>query len=172
MDGDGPVEEVDSVNRDGSDQVSIRPARPADLEAIGELLAGAELPTAGVADHLSGFMVAEVAGQLVGLAGLEVHGDDGLLRSVVVDPAFRGNGLGARLTERVLDAARAARLGRLYLLTTTAEDFFPRHGFRRIQRDDASPDVKRSVEFREACPASAVTMVLDLERTRTELEEA
>lgn len=146
----------------GPAQVSIRPARLDDLKGIAELLESAGLPTAGVADHLTGFVVAEAAGRVVGLAGLEVHGDDGLLRSVVVVPALRGRGLGARLTERILEAARAAKLGRLYLLTTTAEDYFPRYGFRRIHRDDASSDVKRSVEFREACPDSAVAMVLDL----------
>lgn len=156
MDGEG------RVDGDGPVDVSIRPARPADLKEIGELLERADLPTAGVADHLPGFVVAEAEGHLVGLAGLEVHGDDALLRSVVVEPAFRGRGLGARLTERVLDAARTAEIGRVYLLTTTAEDYFPRHGFQRIRREDASPGVKRSVEFREACPASAVAMVLDL----------
>lgn len=170
-DGDGMVEGGRQVDGDGPVEVSIRPARPADLRAIGELLEGADLPTVGVDDHLPGFMVAEAAGRLVGLAGLEVHGGDGLLRSVVVDPAFRGTGLGARLTQRALDAARAAELGRVYLLTTTAEDYFPRYGFRRIRRDDASPEVKRSVEFREACPASAVAMVLHLDLAPTALEE-
>lgn len=162
MNGDGPV------NGDGSGEVSIRPARPADLKAMGELLEAAGLPMVGVAEHLPGFVVAEAAGALAGLAGLEVHGDDGLLRSVVVDPAYRGRGLGSRLTERILEAARTTELRRVYLLTTTAEDYFPSHGFRRIRRDDASPDVKRSVEFREACPASAVTMVLDLHLSKTE----
>lgn len=162
MDEDGRVDDGGRVDSDGPVEVSIRPARPADLKAIGELLEAADLPTVGVVDHLPGFVVAEAAGRLVGLAGLEVHGDDGLLRSVVVDSAVRGHGLGAKLTERVLDAARAAEVRRVYLLTTTAEDYFPRHGFRRIGRDDASPDVKRSVEFREACPESAVAMVLDL----------
>lgn len=162
MDPDGRADEDARMDSDGAVEVSIRPARPADLEAVGELLESADLPTVGVADHLSGFVVAEAEGRLVGLAGLEVHGDDGLLRSVVVDPAVRGHGLGAKLTERVLDAARAAEIRRVYLLTTTAEEYFPRHGFRRIRRDDASPDVKRSVEFREACPESAVAMVLDL----------
>lgn len=98
----------------------------------------------------------------MGVAGLEVHGSDGVLRSVAVAPALRGQGLGARLTDRVLEVARSEGLNRVYLLTTTAEEYFPRHGFRRIQRSDASAAVQRSVEFREACPASAVAMVLEL----------
>lgn len=112
---------------------------------------------------MDGFFVAAADGRLVGVAGLEIHGRDGVLRSVAVDPVVRGAGLGGRLTAAVLEAAQKAALRRVYLLTTTAEDYFPRHGFRRIARQDASPEMQESVEFREACPASAVAMVLDLE---------
>ena len=126
------------------------------------LLEDSGLPVAEVAESLAGFVVAEEGERLVGLAGLEVHGPDGVLRSVAVDPDARGRGLGARLTERVLAASRDAGLRRVYLLTTTAESYFPRQGFRRIPRSAASSHVQRSVEFREACPASAVVMVLEL----------
>jgi amino-acid N-acetyltransferase len=142
---------------------SIRAAAACDLESVTRLLASAELPTAGVADAFPGFVVAELAGELVGVAGLEIHGRDGVLRSVAVAPALRHRGLGVLLTERVLQDARRAGLRRVYLLTTTAADYFPRYGFRRIAREAASPDVQRSVEFREACPASAVAMELALE---------
>lgn len=141
----------------------LRSAEPADLERLTGFLEAAALPTAGVAAALGGFVVAESDGRMAGVAGLEVHGRDGVLRSVAVDPSLRSRGLGARLTERMLERARATGLRRVYLLTTTAEDYFPRHGFRRISREAASPDVQRSVEFRESCPASATTMVLNLE---------
>jgi amino-acid N-acetyltransferase len=144
------------------DAVVLRPARDADLPAVLALLDSAGLPAAGVAEHLSGFVVAE-EGSLVGVAGLETHGRDGVLRSVAVTSARRGTGLGDRLTRWILANARAVGLRRVYLLTTTAEDYFPRYGFRRIDRSRASPAVRRSVEFREACPASAVAMVKDLE---------
>jgi amino-acid N-acetyltransferase len=141
----------------------LRSATAADLSAVLRLLESAGLPAAGVAEHLADFVVAESGGRLEGVAGLEVHGHDGVLRSVAVDPSSRGRGLGRRLTERVLASARAAGLRRLYLLTTTAEGWFPRYGFRPIAREDASVAVRASVEFREACPDSAVAMVLDLD---------
>jgi N-acetylglutamate synthase-like GNAT family acetyltransferase len=141
----------------------LRSATSSDLSAVLRLIEAAGLPAAGVAEHLTGFVVAESGGRLEGVAGLEVHGHDGVLRSVAVDPSSRGRGLGRRLTERVLASARAAGLRRLYLLTTTAEGWFPRYGFRPIAREDASAAVRASVEFREACPASAVAMVLDLD---------
>ena len=141
----------------------IRRAERPDLAALEALLVGAGLPTAGVEAALPGFLVAEEDGRLVGAAGLEVHGSDGLLRSVVVEDRHRGRGLAGRLTAGVLDGARASGLRRVYLLTTTAEGYFSRHGFRRIDRSEASPEVQGSVEFREACPASAAAMVLELE---------
>ncbi len=119
------------------------------------------MPGAGVAEHLPGFVVAEEGEALLGVAGVETHGRDGVLRSVAVVAGRRGTGLGGELTRRALAGAREGGLRRLYLLTTTAEEYFPRFGFRRIERSAAPPDVQQSVEFREACPASAVAMVLD-----------
>lgn len=141
----------------------LRAAGAADLDPVRRLLEDAGLPTAGVADPVTRLVVAEEDGALVGVAGLEVHGRNGVLRSVAVDPSMRGRGLGRRLTDRVLETARESGLRRIYLLTTTAEKYFPRLGFRRADRDGAPDEVRRSVEFREACPASAVAMVLDLE---------
>lgn len=83
------------------------------------------------------------------------------LKAAVAESA-RGRGLGGRLTGEVIEAARAAGLRRLYLLTTTAEAIFPRYGFRRIERWEAPARVQASVEFRELCPASAVAMMLEL----------
>lgn len=152
-----------SMERDGLERVNLRPATAGDLDAVNRLLRSADLTTGGVAEALAGFVVAEEGDRLVGVAGLELHGGDGVLRSVAVAPAFRGRGLGAMLTERVMAAARAAGLGRLYLLTMTAEGYFPRHGFLRIERSEAPPAVRESIEFREACPESAIAMALDLE---------
>lgn len=142
--------------------IELRRAEDPDLDAVLGLLEDAALPTAGVSEFFDRFVVAEGAGRIVGVAGLEVHGRDGVLRSVVVRPDLRGRGLGARLTRWVLDSAREIGLRRLYLLTTTAEDYFPRYGFRRIDRSEAPPEVRESVEFREACPASAAAMMREL----------
>ena len=146
-------------DRGGSD---VRSAHAADFDAVCALLRSADLPLAGVPESLEGFLVAEDSGVVVGVAGLEVYGRDGVLRSVAVAADQRGRGLGARLTGSVLERAREQGLHNVYLLTTTADAWFPRHGFRRIERDTASPEVAESIEFREACPASAVAMVLDL----------
>ena len=97
----------------------------------------------------------------MGCAALEVHGDAALLRSVAVAPDRRGEGLGQDLTRAALTLASARGLRRIYLLTETAEGFFPRFGFRRIARDEVPGPVRESVEFRKACPESAAVMVLE-----------
>jgi amino-acid N-acetyltransferase len=136
----------------------LRQARPADLPAVIDLLSAAGLPTAGVPVGLDGFIVAENAGGLVGTAGLERYGAAALLRSVVVAPGARGTGLGAALVGRIIADSAAQGVGDLYLLTTTAEHYFPRHGFTRIAREAVPEPVQASIEFRGACPASAAVM--------------
>jgi len=136
----------------------VRQARPADLPAVIDLLSGAGLPTAGVPVGLEGFIVAESAGGLVGTAGLERYGAAALLRSVVVAPSARGTGLGAALVDRIVADSAAQGVGDLYLLTTTAERYFPRHGFSRIAREAVPGPVRASVEFQGACPAGAAVM--------------
>lgn len=139
--------------------VEITSARPGDLDAVLALVEAAELPTSGVADGFpDGYVAAHAAGALVAAAGLEVHGDDGLLRSVVVAPAHRFSGLARKLVDRLLDAGRERGLGAVYLLTTTAPDYFARRGFERVPRESAPEALQRSTEFASICPASAVCM--------------
>ncbi len=140
---------------------SIRPARPEDWPAIAGLLRRYDLPLDGARQHLASFAVAEAAdGVIVGAAAVERYGVAGLLRSVVV--ADRQRGLGSELVRWCIDEARAAGITTLVLLTTSAPDFFPRFGFRRVARADVPPAVHASAEFQGACPATAVVMQLDL----------
>ncbi|HKN69393.1 MAG TPA: arsenic resistance N-acetyltransferase ArsN2 [Gemmatimonadaceae bacterium] len=137
---------------------SLRSARSADLPGIEKLLTASDLPLAGVADTLPGFVVAESDGEIVGTAALEVCCDNALLRSVAVAPSWRSRGLGRALVTRVIGDAEARGLRALYLLTTTAERYFPSFGFEAIARDQAPPDIRETEEFRGACPASATVM--------------
>lgn len=139
--------------------VEVRPAQPDDLVPLLALIKAAGLPTSGVVDAFPhGYVVAHIAGALVAAAGLEVHGNNGLLRSVVVTPALRRTGLARKLVARLLDAGRERGLDAVYLLTTTAPECFARLGFERARREDAPDALKRSSEFASICPASAVCM--------------
>ncbi len=139
-------------------RTTIGAATPGDAAAIGALLRGAALPAEDFAAHLENFLVMRRAGAIVGAIGFELHGVNALLRSLVVASAWRGTGWGGRLVRRL--AAQAPRRGarRFYLLTTTAEAFFARHGFARVARARVPAAIAASEEFRRLCPASAVCM--------------
>ena len=144
-------------NRDCS-CVEFRGARSGDLPEVLALLRKAELPSAGVSETFSDFFVAEQDGRLIGAAGLEVYGSSALLRSVVVEDEWRGSGVGGRLIDLALGEAKARGIEDVFLLTTTAENYFPRFGFACVGRKEVSAGVKASMEFQGACPASAVVM--------------
>jgi GNAT superfamily N-acetyltransferase len=95
--------------------------------------------------------------------GLEGDGHDVLLRSVVV--AERGTGIGTRLVQALAEQARRDGALRLWLLTTSAEAFFARRGFHRIDRAEAPAAIQATAEFRGLCPASAVLMMRALHPT-------
>lgn len=137
---------------------NIRPAAPGDLDAVERLLAESSLPLDGVRDALADFVVAEAGEDIVGVAGLEVCCDNALLRSVAVRADWRSHGLGRALVTRVISDAEARGIRALYLLTTTADRYFPSFGFRTIGRDDVPADVRATAEFTSACPASATVM--------------
>src|SRR5215472_3709274 len=141
----------------------LRRATPHDWPKIAALLATADLPLSGAEAHLSDFFLAFRDNVLIGSAGLELYGDTALLRSVAVASTERGHGLGKALVQRVLAYATSLGVRQVVLLTTTAADFFLRFGFQPISRAELPLAAQASVEFQEACPASATVMSLELE---------
>jgi amino-acid N-acetyltransferase len=139
--------------------VKLREATAGDLPAVLALLDAHHLPTAGIDAPLEGFLVAEEGGAVVGVIGMEMYDAYGLLRSAAVDESRRGSGVGRLLVERLLADAGDRGVKSVYLLTTTAEQWFPRFGFEKVARDTVPEPVGRSVEFAEACPASATVMM-------------
>lgn len=147
-----------------SQPFSIRPANADDAPAVEAALRVADLPLDGLHDQFGeAYAVAEADGRLIGVEGIEVHGDSGLLRSAAVHPAWRGKGVGDALTRDRIAWAKRRGLRSLYLLTTTAGDYFPRFGFTAVSRDSAPNEVRHSREFADACPDTALFMSLSLQ---------
>jgi len=138
--------------------VRVERAVAGDLDYVLQLLAQHNLPLDGLRDHLATTLVARRADRLVGSAALEVYADGALLRSVAVAPEMQGQGVGRSLTEAAIALGESLHAPAIYLLTTTAEGYFPKLGFERTDRDTVPESVKASVEFKSACPASAVVM--------------
>lgn len=144
--------------------LEIRPATRDDRDAVAALLQAAGLhPLDDGAQFGPQYAVAVAGGsRIIGVAGLELHGDDALLRSVAVDKEFRSLRIGATLAEERLHWARDRGIRAVYLLTDTAAAYWTRFGFQEIARNDAPEGIAASQEWAGGCPASATAMRLVL----------
>jgi amino-acid N-acetyltransferase len=134
-----------------------------ELAEIEALLARLSLPTTGLLDQFpNGYAVAIDRGRVVGCAGLEAYGASGLLRSVAVDLPRQRLGIGGELVADRINAARTLKLDAVYLLTTTAPDYFARFGFEPADRARVAAPLAMSAEFAGVCPASATCLSLRL----------
>jgi amino-acid N-acetyltransferase len=139
-------------------RLAVQPAiqqGPCRADIIG-LLEDASLPTSDLSDaDMKEFFYAGPANAPVGIVGLQFCGSDALLRSLVVSPAHRAQGLGQQLVEHAERHARARGVATVYLLTTTAEHFFRSRGYVVTPRDTAPSAIRSTPEFAGLCPASS-----------------
>jgi len=143
-------------------RVTARQATSDDLPQILRLLTEAALPTEGVdVSLLLSTLVIVRAGEIIGSASIEVHGQVGLLRSVVITPEFRGQHFGEQLVNDRIEWARKRGITTLALFTEHAEIFFARLGFKKTTREQLPSKVHDSFEF-GFCPSTSVSMILDL----------
>jgi len=141
-------------------KIDIIPFDARDEVGLSVLLQTSDLSTEDITpEMLEHFLVAHVGNMLVGAAGVDVQGDAGLLRSVVVDENHRGTGIGKLLVEAAEEHARDAGVRELYLLTVTAENFFAGLGYRSVPREQAPPGVAAMEQFSSLCPSSSRFMV-------------
>ena len=139
-------------------QFIIEKANSQQRDKIISLLTSANLPVEDLPDSLDNFLVSINDGQLIGAIGLEKYENCGLLRSLVVDKAYRSKNLGSAMVESLEDNAVGLGIECIYLLTETAPDYFEKKGYKRISRDEVPASVKTSSEFGFVCPVSAIVM--------------
>jgi amino-acid N-acetyltransferase len=110
------------------------------------------------------FRVAETDdGTIIGCGALHVMWEDlAEVRTLAVDRASRGTGVGHALLERIETDARALGLSRLFCLTFETE-FFTRHGFEAIGESIVAPDVFVQLTL---SPDEGVAEFLDLSRVK------
>lgn len=121
-----------------------------DLKA---LLSANDLPIGDVDDPTIRFYGAFDGTRLVGVVGIQALDGAVLLRSLAVTSDHRARGLGRQLCEHAMGDARE-----VWLLTTSARDYFARHGFEPIDRSSAPQAIQRTRQFSELCPSSATVM--------------
>jgi len=136
--------------------------QPSESE-VRRLLSEANLPTADLTPgHFEHFFGCGARQAPKGVVGLECHGAEALLRSLVVDAAARGHGCGKALVAAAERYARERGVKRIYLLTTTAAKFFERLGYTVAAREEAPECIRATSEFSGICPSGSVFMAKDL----------
>jgi amino-acid N-acetyltransferase len=140
--------------------MELNRATPGDVAAVEALLADAGLPLDGAAEAFELGIVGRFPpdGPVVAAAAIERFDHDGLLRSVVVAPEHRGTGLGHELVAAAEVLAVESGIRDLWLLTETAVDWFPRLGYRVVERATAAAAVGDSIEFTTVCRDTGVPM--------------
>ncbi len=135
--------------RDGREvaAVAVRRARTSDVPEIkrlvdtyaGKILLEKNLVT--LYEAVQEFWVAELDGRVVGCGALHVlWADLGEVRTVAVDPAVKGRGVGHAIVGKLLEVARELQLQRLFVLTFEV-GFFARHGFGEIEGTPVTAEV-------------------------------
>jgi amino-acid N-acetyltransferase len=138
------------------DRVEIQPVPVS--EQAKALLAANDLPIDDLDDPSIALYGASDGGRLVGVVGVQLLDGTSLLRSLAVDPSARERGLGGQLCDRVLHEARARGMAELWLLTTSARDYFARRGFEVVPREQVPSAVRATAQFTSLCPSTAVVM--------------
>jgi amino-acid N-acetyltransferase len=144
--------------------IRVRPADPVERAYAESLLADNGLPVEDLPEDPDWLYCCEADGERVGVGGLQRRGDHALLRSVAIEESARGAGHGRALCERLLATAADEGVESVYLLTTTAPDFFASLGFEEVERESAPESVRETAEFAELCPDAAVCMRREVDR--------
>jgi amino-acid N-acetyltransferase len=141
-----------------SQTIVVQPANQTDYFSITELLSGQKLPIEDISRDLRHFFVAKENEKIIGTIGMEQYGEFGLLRSMATDEQHRNKGIASDLIDTLFRHAKQMGITSMFLLTETAESYFAKKGFEKIERETAPGAVKKSAEFSHVCPASAVLM--------------
>lgn len=142
--------------------LSIKQASSADYEMLCHILEEHHLPAKDCLAHLAHFFILELDQQTVGIGGLELHDQHGLLRSIVVLDNFRRRGIGKHLIKHIIKYASTNGVRSLYLITEDAQDYFNRLGFHAVDRSSVPQAIQQTQQFKCLCPASAVLMSMDI----------
>jgi len=94
-----------------------------------------------------------------GFGGIEAHGTDALLRSVVTFPPLRGRGVGAAIVKALEAEAIVMKCSTVWLLTTTAREFFEQRDYAVVDRSEVPAAIRATAQFSALCPDSASAMV-------------
>jgi amino-acid N-acetyltransferase len=132
------------------------------LTELRSLLQSQNLPDSDLTSDLSWFMGAYDDSGLVGSVGLEVYDHCALLRSLAVKDSQKNSGIGGELTGKIIEKAKEKGIREIYLITNTAEKYFEKKGFLKIERNEVPQEIRETQQFSAICPSSASVMKLGI----------
>lgn len=138
--------------------IKILKAPDEQRQAVIALLQSGQLPVEDLPASFSNFFMAVDGDTIVGVIGLEQYEQYGLLRSMIVNKAYRNRNIASQLVQALEKHAAALEINVIYLLTETAPLYFERKGYQRIAREEVPEAIKASSEFSHVCPVSAIVM--------------
>lgn len=141
-----------------TEQAGVRSASADDFNAVVQLLKAENLPTEDLQPDLPHFFVSADEGEIVGVIGLEIYGQNGLLRSMVVERNHRNRSIAKRLLSTLLNYAADKQVRNIYLITTTAETYFASKGFSVVNREHLPAAISSCQEFTTLCLSTATVM--------------
>jgi N-acetylglutamate synthase-like GNAT family acetyltransferase len=130
--------------------IVIRGATAQDFSGLRTLLQSCHLITEGLFEPNTLFWLAEWLAEnlnqhsVIGVAGIELGQQAGLLRSVGVAPSFRSQGLGATLTHTALEGCRMTGRHVIYCFSTGAGDYWRRLGFHEVPVEEVIEALPRA----------------------------
>ena len=137
---------------------SVKKVLKSNLKDVYSLLQSLNLPTDGIKDHLNNFYVIMDMDKIIGVGGVEIYSDAGLLRSIAINPQYQKKGLGRKIIEFLIDHAKKNKVKELFLLTETVPKLYEKFGFFHIKMDDMNNKIINSEEFNGSCPYTADLM--------------
>ncbi len=141
---------------------SIVRLRSRDLARLENLLRSNQLPTEDCAEQMHNFCGIFDGDDLVAVGGLEPAANYALLRSVAVQERYRDRGLARAMSEYLINQANSEGKKAVYLLTETAERYFDKLGFSRVDRAEVPLEIMQTRQFKSLCPDTASCMVMTL----------
>ena len=140
----------------------IQQATEREFDAIKKLLDNNNLPTTDIYQDNIQLFIGLIDDKIMSVIGLEKYKNVGLLRSLAVTDLFKNQQVGSRLIRHIVDLCASEHIDKIYLLTTTADKYFVKFGFTKIERIEAPDILKQTREFKDICPVSAVLMYKSL----------
>lgn len=138
--------------------IEFKKTSPEKVAELLSLLQKANLPVNDIGEKVELFSL-ENNEDIIGTAGLEIEGQIGLLRSISVIESQKGKGYGHLIVQNLETYAQTQNIKELYLLTTTAKDFFEKKcNYDVVERVNVPTEIQNSQQFASVCPASAVVM--------------